>query len=42
MKIINDNWELWCYLIIAIVVGIFLLAGGWKILLLVVVAMMGV
>ncbi len=35
------DWEIISYLIIAIIVGVFLLAGGWKILLIVLFAAMG-
>ncbi|MDX1798689.1 MAG: hypothetical protein R3255_08575 [Candidatus Lokiarchaeia archaeon] len=37
----TDNFFLTCYLIIALAVGIFLLAGGWKIALLFLVLMAG-
>jgi len=36
------DWEVMCYCIIFIGVAIFLLAGGWKILLLLFVAALGV
>ena len=42
-KLVNkaDKFFLWCYLFIAIGVGIFLLAGGWKIVLILLVLLGG-
>ncbi|MFW9970938.1 MAG: hypothetical protein ACFFDF_12140 [Candidatus Odinarchaeota archaeon] len=42
-KLVNktDQFFLWCYLIIAIIVGIFLLAGGWKLLIIFFVLLAG-
>ncbi|MFX1378731.1 MAG: hypothetical protein ACFFA4_06520 [Promethearchaeota archaeon] len=37
----TDKFFLWCYLVIAISFGIFLLAGGWKIALILLVLLNG-